>query len=84
MVPDTFRFSAVTDNIISLSDTACLILNRGSLYYLPISLKLPILLPFGKGIINTIFKVNNSFFITNNKKETFLLNIAYPCSCYQY
>ncbi len=69
------RFSAVTDKIISLSDTACLILNRGSLFYLSISFNMPIILPFEKGSFNTIYKIDDYFFITNNNKETFLLNI---------
>jgi hypothetical protein len=58
-----------------ISDTSCFILYQETLFLYSISLKKPVILPFEEGSINTIFKINNSYFIYNNKKEIFLLNI---------
>lgn len=67
-------FSAVTDRIIGISDTSCLILNRGTLYYQSVSLNTPVPLSFEKNSFLTIFKIGNRFFLVNNKKEAFLFN----------
>jgi signal transduction histidine kinase len=75
-VSNTSRFSAITDKIAGISDTACLILNRGSLFYQSINFMNPALLPFEKGGFNSLFKINNHFFVVNNKKEIFILDIA--------
>jgi len=69
------RFSSGFDKIICTSDTSFLILNQGTLFQHSISLKSPVELSFEKGTINSIFKINNSHFIINNKREVFLLNI---------
>lgn len=71
----TSRFSSGTDKVICISDTSFLILNFGTLFHHSISLKSPVELPFEKGHINYAFKINNSYFITNKKNETFLFNI---------
>ncbi len=68
------RFSAVTDKIVCLSDTAFFILNQGRLFYQSVSLKRPVALPFEKNSINNVFKIDSEYFIRNNKKEIFLLN----------
>lgn len=70
------RFSVVTDKIIRLSDTACLILNAGTLFFHSISKKTPVLLPFEKKNIRTFFQIGDRFFIINNNKEAFLFNTA--------
>jgi signal transduction histidine kinase len=75
-VPNASRFSALTDKIAGISDTACLILYRASLFYQSINFNNPVLLPFENGNINSLFKINNRLFITNNKKETFIINLA--------
>src|SRR5258705_1692047 len=68
-------FSAGFNKIICSSDTSCLILNQGTLFFYSISLKEPVMLSLELGSINTVFKIYNSIFITNNKKETFLFNV---------
>jgi signal transduction histidine kinase len=70
------RFSAVTDKIICLSDTSFFILNQGSLYYHSLNLNNPEPLSFEKGSIISIFKIHDNYFVTNNKKEIFLVNIT--------
>jgi signal transduction histidine kinase len=75
-VPNASRFSAITDKIAGISDTACLILYRGSLFYQSINFNEPVLLPFEKGGFSRLFKIDNHFFIANNKKEIFILNLA--------
>jgi signal transduction histidine kinase len=67
------QFSAVTDKINCLSDTACLILNQGTLYYHSINLKVPARLPYEPKSFNSIFKIGNNSFVVNNKKEIFLV-----------
>ncbi len=67
-------FSAGLSKIISTTDTSFIILNRGTLFQYSISLKDPVILPFEKGNINAVFMINKSYFISNNKNETFLLN----------
>jgi signal transduction histidine kinase len=70
---DNTTVSAVTDKIDCLSDTSCLILNGGTLYYQSISLHNPVRLSIEPKSINTLFKIGNNSFIRNNKKEIFLL-----------
>jgi signal transduction histidine kinase len=69
------NISAGFSKIICVSDTSCLILNAGKLFYYSTGLKSPLELPFENGNINTVFKINYNCFIINNKKEIFLLNI---------
>ncbi len=64
------------NKIVCISDTSCLIQNNSSLLYFSISLKKPIALPFEKGGVSNIFKINNSCFISNGKKDIFLLNMV--------
>ncbi len=66
-------FSAVTDKINCLSDTSCLILNGGTLYYQSLSLRYPKRLSNESKSINTLFKIGNNSFISNYNKEIFLL-----------
>jgi signal transduction histidine kinase len=73
---DARPFSAVTDKIISLNDSSCLILNQHSLFYHSISLSRPVRFAFQKESFNTMFKINNNIFIVNNKKEIFILNTS--------
>lgn len=70
-------FATGYNKIVALSDTSCLIINQANLLYYSISLKDPVSLPDIKENINTIFKINGSYFIINNKKEIFLLDIKY-------
>ncbi len=70
------RFSAVTDKIIGLSDTSCLILNGGTLFFHSISLNAPVPLPFDRKNYRAIFKIGDNCFLVNNKREAFLLNTA--------
>lgn len=71
-----FGFSAVTDEVVSLSDTSCLINNHNSLYYQSIALKEPVLLPLMSGKIGTAFKINNIAFIASTSKEIFRYDIV--------
>jgi len=68
------RFSAATDKIISVGDTACLILNAGTIYYQSISMPGPAPLPYERSSFKTIFKIGDNYFFINNKKEAFLFN----------
>jgi signal transduction histidine kinase len=67
------QFSAVTDKINCLSDTSCIILNQGTLYYQSINLKAPVKLPYEPKIFNSLFKIGYNSFVVNSKKETFLI-----------
>ena len=69
-------FSSGFSKIVALSDTSCLILNQGSLFYYSISLKDPVIRSYGNGNVNTIFKINDRYFIMDNKKDIFLLNVS--------
>lgn len=73
-INNTSRFSAVTDKIICINDTASIILNQATLYAQSISQNNPVLLPFETKSFQTIFKIGNSCFVLNNKKGIFLLN----------
>ena len=75
-IPNKSRYSAITDKIIPLSDTVCLILSKGVLFYFSIHLSTPVPLNFEKGKIGSIFKIGDHLFIADNKKEFFLVNIA--------
>ncbi|HNR17512.1 MAG TPA: ATP-binding protein [Chitinophagaceae bacterium] len=68
------RFSAVTDKIIALGDTSCLVLSMGILFYHSLSLKFPVPLPFEKNSFKSIFKIEGQCFLVNKKNEAFLLN----------
>jgi signal transduction histidine kinase/ligand-binding sensor domain-containing protein len=70
----TASFSNGGDKIVPVSDTACFILNNGNLFYHSISFNKAQRLPFEKGTVNNFFKIDNSYFITSNKKDIFLLN----------
>jgi len=70
----TASFSNGGDKIIPLNDTACFVLSLGNLFYHSISFTKAQQLPFEKATISNFFKIGESFFITNNKKEIFLLN----------
>jgi|CXWL01.1.fsa_nt_gi signal transduction histidine kinase len=72
--PNGSSFSAVTDKIISLSDTACLILKLGTLFYHSIGLNNPVPLPFEKRSFKAIFRINDKCFLINNSNELFLFN----------
>ena len=69
------NIAAGFSKIVSISDTSCLILNASTLFYYSTGLKSLVILPFEKGGINTVFKINNNCFVVNNKKEISLLNI---------
>ncbi len=73
---NNIRFSAVTDKIVCLSDTAFLIINQGSLFYHSLYLDGPVLLPFEKKSFTSVFKIDTHIFLRNNKKEIFLFNPA--------
>jgi signal transduction histidine kinase len=66
-------FSAVTDKISCLSDTSCIILNQGTLYYQSINLNAPATLPYAPKSFNSLFKIGNNSFVVNSKKEIFLI-----------
>ena len=68
------RFSAVTDKIIRLSDTSCIILNAGTLFFNSISSKAAIPLSFEKKSFKTIFKIDDKCFLVNKNNEAFLFN----------
>lgn len=68
------RFSAVTDKIVALGDTSCLILNAGTLFYHSISLRRPVPLPFENSSFKAIFKIEEKCFLINKKNEVFLFN----------
>ena len=70
------RFSAVTDKIVWVSDTACLILSAGTLFFNSISSKTATILPFERKSFKTIFKIENKLFLVNNNNEAFLFNIG--------
>jgi signal transduction histidine kinase len=74
--PLTTRFSSVTDKVICLSDTSCLILNTGSLFYYSLSLSGPVLLPFENKKFTSIFKIGNQNYIAGADNKTYLLNAA--------
>ncbi len=67
-------FSSGFSKIVPVTDTSCLILNQNNLFYFSISLEDPVTLPYEKGNVNTIFKINGIFFLVNSKKEIFLIN----------
>ncbi len=73
-VTNNTRFSAVTDKIVGLSDTACLLLSNGTLFYHSITMPAPVALPFERGSFKSFFKINDQCFLINNKKEALLLN----------
>lgn len=66
-------FSAVTDKIDCLSDTACIILNQGTLYYQSINLSEPVKLPYEAKSFISLFKIGDQSFVVNNKKEISLI-----------
>ena len=68
-------FSSASDKIVGISDTSCIILKGGKLYYCSVNLADPVILPFEKENITAFFKIGNSYFITTNQKETFRFNI---------
>ncbi len=68
---DNARFSAVTDKIIRLNDTACLILNAGTLFFQSISLKNPVPLPLEKRTSELFLKLVISVFFLIIKKRLF-------------
>ena len=68
-------FSSGINKIISISDTSCLILSQGVLFFHSIGLKHPVILPVEKGNINTVFRIGDSYFINSNKNRVSLLNI---------
>ena len=68
-------FSSGFSKIVPISDTACFILSQGNLFYFSISLKDPVTQSYEKGNVTSIFKINGSYFLINNKKEIFLINI---------
>jgi len=67
-------FAAGFNKIIPVSDTSCLIQNLSKLLFYSISLKGPVTLPFETGNINTVFKIENSYFVFTNNRKTFRLN----------
>ncbi len=69
------RFSVVTEKLISLSDTACLILQAGNLYYNSISLNNPRPLTIAENNISSFFKMNGQVFVFNNEKKAFILDV---------
>ncbi len=68
-------FSSGFSKVVVISDTSCLILNQGTLFYFSISLKDPVMQNYETGNVNTIFKINGHYFVVTDKKEIFLLNI---------
>ena len=68
-------FSSGFSKIVPISDTSCLILNQGNLFYFSISLKDPLIQPYEKGNVNSIFKISGNYFLINNKKNIFRVNI---------
>ncbi|MBL0182822.1 MAG: hypothetical protein IPP96_11230 [Chitinophagaceae bacterium] len=67
-------FSSGFSKIVADSDTSCFILDKSRFFYYSISLSDPVLMPYDKGDINTLFKIDDHCFIFNDKKEIFLLN----------
>ena len=74
--PTSPSFATGFNKIVCINDTSCLIQSNSDIFYFSISLKIPVALPFEKGGVNNIFKINNSCFISNSKKDVFLLNMA--------
>lgn len=70
----TAWFSNGSEKIIPLNDTACFMHKTGDLYYQAISFTTARRLPFEKGSVTNFFKIGKSYFITNTKKEAFILN----------
>ncbi len=68
-------FSSGFSKVIPITDTSCLILNQNNLFYFSIGLKDPISQPYEKENVNSIFKINNSYFLINSKKEIYRINI---------
>jgi signal transduction histidine kinase len=64
-------FTEPFENVICLSDTACLILFQNILYKFSLSQQLPV--PLFKNI-TTLFKIGSNCFFTDAGKQTFLLN----------
>jgi signal transduction histidine kinase len=64
-------FPGTFENIISLSDTACLVLYQNMLYRFGINSQIPAAL-FNN--ISALFQINGNTFIIDNNKKAFLLN----------
>jgi signal transduction histidine kinase len=56
------NISSVASRTLPLSDTACLILSGGNLFYFSIGMKLPDTLHFEKNRFNNIFKIGSGIF----------------------
>ncbi|MBL0145779.1 MAG: ATP-binding protein [Chitinophagaceae bacterium] len=67
-------FSAVTDKVLSINDTACLILNRGLLSYQHIAFNNPFPLPSLQSNFSTLFKIEDQFCAVDKKNNFFYIN----------
>jgi len=68
-------FSSGFNKIACISDTSCFLLNHFGINYFSISLQAPIKLPIKNGDIVNLFKIDSNYFVTNSKKEIFLINM---------
>jgi signal transduction histidine kinase len=73
-VNQTIRFSVITDNVLAINDTTCIIKHINKLYYNSISLKDAILFPTLNNTITQLFQIDSNCFFTNNKGENFLIS----------
>lgn len=73
-IPKPTGFSSGFSKIVPISDTSCFILSQNNLFYFSISLKDPVIRPYEKGNVNSIFKIDSNYFLINNTKEIFRIN----------
>jgi len=71
---DSRPFSASSDQLICLSDTSCLLLQSGALYYLGISTGNPVPLQVDAKDLTYMFKTGDNYFITTKRNELFLFD----------
>lgn len=68
-------FSMIYSKVASINDTACFIRNQRSLYYYSISMEKPVLYKTGNVMARYLFKIANSYFITDSLNQTYQLDI---------
>ncbi len=67
-------FPASFEKVISLSDTACIILYQNSVYSYSLKMNAPAELNIKKGHISSIFKIDNNYFFADDNQQVFLLD----------
>jgi signal transduction histidine kinase len=68
------NLSSVVSRVASISDTSCLILSNGSLFYFSIGMNKPDTLLFEKNRFHTIFKIGSAFFLTGKEGKFYRLD----------